>query len=155
MSGHSYHSLNYHVVFSTKRRLPLLTDEKWVQLRSCLREKSREIGAQIHHANGTEDHVHLLLSCAPRLSMADCLKHLKGYTSRRIDELYWQNGYYAFTVDRQGFDRVYRYIANQKAHHAKQSWQDEMKHLLATFSLPKYSLPTRCHGFKPVATNRV
>ena len=34
--GQSYHSLNYHVVFATKRRLPLLTAQVWPELRDLL-----------------------------------------------------------------------------------------------------------------------
>ena len=147
--GQSYHSLNYHVVFATKRRLPLLTAQVWSELRDLLHEKGRDLGVRIHIADGSDDHVHLLLSCPPRLSVADCMKHLKGFTSRKVDGLYWQNGYYAFTVDRLGFDPVYRYIENQKIHHAKESSRDEIKDLLASAE-PR---SPRSQGFKPLATN--
>jgi putative transposase len=149
MPGHSFHSLNYHVVFTTKRRLPLLAPEKWLLLRGFLQEKSEDWGVHIHIADGSDDHVHLLLSCPPRLAVADCVKHLKGFTSRKVDGLYWQNGYYAFTVDRLGFDPVYRYIENQKIHHAKESSRDEIKDLLASAE-PR---SPRSQGFKPLATN--
>ena len=42
----------------------------------------------------------------------------------------WQNGYAAFSVGPTEIERINRYIANQKTHHGKQSFEDEFVELL-------------------------
>ena len=42
----------------------------------------------------------------------------------------WQDGYAAFTVSESQVERVRRYIQNQREHHAKASFPDELIALL-------------------------
>ena len=43
---------------------------------------------------------------------------------------YWQAGYGAFSVSQSNVPAVTRYIANQREHHAKTLFQDELRALL-------------------------
>jgi putative transposase len=131
-SSHSYHSLNYHIVFATKNRLPLLDKQVWLKLRQDLQDKAKELNSIIHIANGYYDHIHMLVSLPPTLSVSTAIKHFKGFTSHAIPELFWQNGYYAFTIDQRAFETIFGYIKNQWAHHEKQSLIDELDILIAT-----------------------
>ena len=45
-------------------------------------------------------------------------------------EFSWQNGYGAFTVSESQIESVTKYIAGQKLHHQKGSFEDEFKGLL-------------------------
>jgi len=47
-----------------------------------------------------------------------------------LKQFAWQNGYGAFTVSASQVESVRRYIANQKAHHERQSFEDDFVQLL-------------------------
>lgn len=120
LSGHimkTYYYNCHHIVFATKYRMPLITSEVLDQLKIHFQKKAIDLGIFIHIMNGYKDHVYLLISSPPRLSISIIAKNLKGYSSYRIAELRWQNGYSVFSVDAYSYDRVYHYIKNQWAHH--------------------------------------
>ncbi len=69
--------------------------------------------------------------------MSDVLRDLKANTSGWLHKTFpalqqfaWQNGYGAFTVSTSQATAVRRYIANQKAHHQQQSFEEEFVQLL-------------------------
>ena len=85
---------------------------------------------------GVADHVHLLGSLRPVHRIADVMRDLKKESSNWAKDNFdrwfeWQEGYAAFTVSPSATDSVKNYIANQEAHHAKYSFVDELKELLA------------------------
>ena len=53
-------------------------------------------------------------------------------TSSRFE---WQEGYGAFSYSHSQCDAVYRYIANQKNHHKKQTFREEYLGLLKEFNI--------------------
>ena len=86
---------------------------------------------------GTEDHVHVLASFHPAVSVSDMLRRMKGNTSKWLNEnrrlpfrFSWQRGYGAFTVSESMVDVVSNYIENQESHHKKMSFQEEFLTLL-------------------------
>jgi putative transposase len=92
--------------------------------------------------NGVSDHVHILLGLNPAISVSDTVHDIKRGSTLFINEnklvcgkFFWQEGYGGFTYSRSQLDRVYKYIENQVAHHAKRSFRDEY---LAT--LNKYDI---------------
>jgi putative transposase len=56
----SYTNLLYHIVFSTKDRLPLITSQRETQLYNYIGGTIRGLGGISLELNGTEDHVHVL-----------------------------------------------------------------------------------------------
>ncbi len=84
---------------------------------------------------GVADHVHLLASLRPVHCLADVMRDMKKDSSNWVKENFdrafaWQEGYAAFTVSPTATKSVRNYIANQEAHHAKQSFVDELKEFL-------------------------
>lgn len=47
----------------------------------------------------------------------------------------WQEGFGAFSYSHSNFDRVIRYIMNQKEHHKKRSFREEYIELLQKFEI--------------------
>ena len=129
MQGRTYHSLLYHLVFVTKYRSPMLTDEVYVELRRLFREKEEELDLKIFIANGIEDHVHILLSIPPKHSIASVVQHLKGYSSHEIPNLFWGTGYGVFSLDKSDLSGVFEYIKNQREHHGRQDLDAELQSL--------------------------
>jgi putative transposase len=65
------------------------------------------------------------------------LGELKAHSSKwiktkegRLKKFYWQDGYGAFSVSPCEIEAVTHYIAHQRQHHAKKSFQDEFREIL-------------------------
>ncbi len=70
------------------------------------------------------------------------LKEVKSHSSKwmktkgaDLQDFYWQDGYGAFSVNPAEVDVVIKYIANQKEHHRKKSFQDEYRALLKKYQV--------------------
>lgn len=91
----------------------------------------REIGGKAYIVNGTTDHVHLLISLPPALSLSDAVRVLKANSSRwmrgekKASKFSWQSGYGAFSVSQSNVKAVAAYIEGQEAHHRKTSFREE------------------------------
>ena len=53
-----------------------------------------------------------------------------------LPDLYWQNGYGAFSIGQSQVPAVRDYIANQKIHHAKVTYEDEFRELCRKYDVP-------------------
>lgn len=74
----AYWRLHYHLIWSTLDRQPILTTQVEKVLYGVIYRKAEELGLIIHAAGNADDHVHVVASIPPRLSVADCVRHLKG-----------------------------------------------------------------------------
>jgi putative transposase len=133
----SYVSSYFHCVFSTKERQRLVTanlrERLWPVLGGIVRQnkmKAIEIG-------GVEDHVHILLSIPPTLTISKALQLIKGGSSKWIHETFpehrlfsWQEKYGAFSVSVSQLDTIIDYIRNQEPHHRTMTFQEEFEALL-------------------------
>lgn len=133
----SYTNLIYHVVFSTKDRRPLIISEREERLYEYIGGIIRGLGGILLAINGIEDHVHLLVKLRPDIAVSDILRDLKANSSgwmHRVfpdtDDFSWQNGYGAFTVSQSQIEKVKAYIARQKVHHKKESFEREFVSML-------------------------
>jgi REP element-mobilizing transposase RayT len=82
--------------------------------------------------NGPADHVRLLVYIAATESISDLLRIVKTNSSRWVHEQFpghkrfgWQAGYAAFTVSDSRAAEVTDYIAAQREHHRRVSFQEE------------------------------
>lgn len=133
----SYTNLIYHLVFSTKGRAPLITAEREERLYEYIGGIVRGLGGMLLKINGVMDHIHLLVKLRPDKSVSDVLRDLKANSSGWMHDVFpdaadfsWQNGYGAFTVSESQVHVVEKYVANQKRHHQKQSFEREFVEIL-------------------------
>jgi putative transposase len=82
--------------------------------------------------NGVSDHVHVFVGLKPAMPIPDLIRDIKNNSSNFINEnkwvkgkFSWQEGYGVFSYSHSQIDNVYRYIANQEAHHEKKTFKDE------------------------------
>lgn len=94
-------------------------------------------------ANGTADHVHLLISIGKVVSISELVGDIKRDSSAWIKEqgknnagFYWQEGYGAFSVGQTEDQTVIKYIANQKEHHRTKDYQTEFRGFLKKYRIP-------------------
>lgn len=119
-----YCQLYYHLVWTTKGRRPLLAGDREPVIYDFLRAKACGLGGFVYALNGTEDHVHLVVSIPPRLSLADFVGQVKRVAAAQFNRLGshplldWQEEYGAFTFDGKRLPNVIDYVTRQKEHHA-------------------------------------
>ena len=135
--GSTYCCLLYHAVFSTKERRPWIDAPLQQRLYSYMGGTLREKGGVLLAANGTADHVHLLLGLPQTKNIADAVKEIKANSSRWVHQTFheyrqfsWQRGYGALTVSFSQQKKVEAYLANQEQHHKRKTFQEEFLLLL-------------------------
>ena len=128
----TYTNLLFHIIFSTKDRLPQISQDLKPKLHGYLWGIAQESKAQPIALNGTADHVHLLAGLKPDTNVSDFVRTLKANSSkwihqeRGIRRFAWQLGFAAFSVSHSNRPAVVRYIADQETHHRKRSFQEEL-----------------------------
>ena len=132
----TYSNLLYDIVFSTKDRERVITEEFKEELYRYMAGIAREDGGSLLEIGGIEDHVHLLAKFKPSIAVSDMLRLYKTNSSKWMREekgrerFGWQEGYAAFSVSESQVVTVRRYIRNQAAHHRRQSFQEEFVAML-------------------------
>jgi REP element-mobilizing transposase RayT len=133
----TYTQIYYHIVFSTKERVPALIAEKREDLFRYIWGILKNKDCHLYRLNGVEDHLHLLTSLHPTVCLADLVKDIKISTSKWIKDegifpafTHWQDGYGAFTIGHADKTSVIEYIKHQQEHHRKTSFLDELRGLL-------------------------
>jgi putative transposase len=133
----TYTNLLYHLVFSTKNRIPLISENLQQDLYSYIGGIVRGEGGTLVEIGGISDHVHLLAKLKPTKSVFEMLNRIKSKSSKWINEdkmkvrkFGWQDGYGAFSVSESQTASMRRYIRSQEEHHRRQSFQDELRALL-------------------------
>ncbi|MCA8914194.1 MAG: IS200/IS605 family transposase [Planctomycetes bacterium] len=131
--GHTYTNLNYHLVFSTKDRAPLITSSLRPRLYAYVGGIIREVKGEMLAIGGVDDHVHILCRLGTAVSLADALRQIKGSSSKWANEelkpgnkFAWQTGYAAFSVSQSKTPNVGRYIAEQEEHHRNVGFKEEL-----------------------------
>ena len=68
------------------------------------------------------DHIHLIVSVPPSISPSELVRHLKGYTARRLGEEYpwlrkrghiWARGYWVSTLGDISIEKALDYVRSQ------------------------------------------
>jgi putative transposase len=139
----SFTCLHYHLIFSTKNRLPAIAPDLQTRLYDYIGGILRSEKSVLLAAGGMPDHVHLLCSLSKELAIAEALRLIKSNSSKWIHETFpehrtfaWQAGYGAFAVSYSHLDSVKRYIARQAAHHRRTTFQEELVAFLRKHNLP-------------------
>jgi REP element-mobilizing transposase RayT len=92
--------------------------------------------------DGTSDHLHILFSLSRVIKIADLVEEVKTETSKWIKtkgpdfrNFHWQAGYGAFSTGQSQVPILKRYIARQKLHHQRVTFQDEYRKFLKTYGI--------------------
>ena len=132
------HSRIYlHFVWSTKRRLPIIDAETKKVVIEVFASKAKELSVELIEANGTCDHIHVLVKSPPAIAPSTIAKELKGASSHFVNyvssgkedvrSLYWQDGYGVISVSPPAVNSVREYIRRQVEHHEENSLLDDLE----------------------------
>lgn len=122
--SHSKWNCKYHIVFAPKFRRQIIYGKIKADVGRILRLLCERKGVEIIEANACPDHIHMLVSIPPKLSVAQFMGYLKGKSSLMIfdrhanlkykygNKQFWCKGYYVDTVGRNK-KVIQEYIKNQ------------------------------------------
>jgi putative transposase len=126
-----------HIVFSTKERLPLIKPSVEEELYSYISGVCKKLNSPVIKINGVEDHIHILLQLGRTIAVSDLISEIKSSSSRWIktkdpffNNFSWQGGFGVFSVSRHNLEGAKRYLEEQKEHHKKVSFKEELLALL-------------------------
>jgi putative transposase len=132
----TYLDLNYHIVFSTKNRIPLISSSWSPNLHRYMGGIVKGLGGMPLNINGTNDHVHLLVGLRATHCLSDFVRELKKASTKwvklnqKTGNFAWQKGYAALTVSTSIKGSVNIYISRQEEHHKRKTFQEELIELL-------------------------
>jgi Transposase and inactivated derivatives len=122
--AHTKWNCKYHIVFAPKYRRKEIYGELRVEIGKILRELCAWKNVEIIEANACPDHIHMLVSIPPKLSVSSFVGFLKGKSSLMLfdrhtnlkykygNRHFWSRGYYVDTVGRNK-KAIQEYIQNQ------------------------------------------
>lgn len=129
--------LPIHLIFSTKNRAPLITDAVREPLHAYMGTVLKGLECHPVLINSVEDHVHLLFDLGRTVSVSRVVEDVKKASSKWIKTqgeefsgFAWQAGYGAFAVSESKVQAVREYVARQREHHAKQTFEEEYREFL-------------------------
>ena len=123
--SHTVYDLKVHLVWITKYRKPILHGEVATQVRDLIRQTCATLDVYILSGHVALDHIHLLVSVPPDVSVSDLVQRLKGRSSRKILEDFeemrrafwgrhiWARGYFAASSGNVTDDIIKQYIEAQ------------------------------------------
>ena len=119
-----YWRLFYHLIWANKDRAPLLDEAAVAAVKQSIRVSCEEPKVRLIPIGFMPDHVHLVPSIPPRLSIADFVGRLKGASSYAANgapleaRFSWQAEYGILSFGEKALPRVIDYVRNQPARHA-------------------------------------
>lgn len=120
---HRVYLIIYHLVWTPKRRKPVLTGNVAKDCKTLIETKCKEYGWHIIELAIQPDHVHLFVETFPTIPASEIVKQCKGVTSHELREKYpflkklpslWTRSYFAATAGNVSAETIKRYIEAQK-----------------------------------------
>ena len=122
--AHSKWNCKYHIVFAPKYRRQIIYGKLKGEIGKILRKLCEQREVEIISAEACPDHIHMLVSIPPKMSVAEFVGYLKGKSSLMIydrfanlkykygNRHFWCRGYFVDTVGRNK-TAIQKYIQNQ------------------------------------------
>ncbi|MFJ7374425.1 IS200/IS605 family transposase [Lysinibacillus capsici] len=122
--AHTTWNCKYHIVFAPKYRRQIIYGQIKADIGRILRQLCERKGVEIIEATACPDHIHMLVSIPPKISVSSFVGYLKGKSSLMIfdrhanlkykygNRKFWCRGYYVDTVGRNR-KIIQEYIKNQ------------------------------------------
>ena len=132
-TSHATYDIKYHLVWITKYRKSVLTGKIAERTRELIRLVCKGNDVEILSGRVSKDHIHMLVSVPPHLSVSKLMQYLKGSTSHKLLMEYkelnkqywgrhlWARGYFAATTGNITDEIIMEYIRNQEIEELKKS----------------------------------
>ena len=134
--------IHRHLIFSTKNRERVLSDEIRQDPHSYMGGILNGLGCSPIEINTESNHAHLLILMTRTDTVSNVVGQLKKSSNdwlrnrdRQFQNFYWQGGYGAFSVSQSAVEEVREYIRNQREHHKIVSFQYEYRAFLKRYEI--------------------
>ena len=141
---HSVYLLTYHMVFVTKWRKPVITDEIGNFMVETARRLCSGYGGELISGETDRDHIHLLVSLPPSKNLTDVIRSLKTQLSKEThanpeydaavkkyifgDAPLWSPSYFVATTGSVSMDTVKSYIESQRTDENKRKYEKRSRY---------------------------
>ena len=125
-SSHVQYDIEYHIVWTTKYRYRVIVGKIAERTRKLVIQSCNSMNVNIIKGAIGKEHIHLLVSCPPSLSVSKLVQQLKGKTSitlqmefKELRKRYWgrhlwASGYFCRSVGTVTRNIIKEYIENQE-----------------------------------------
>lgn len=130
--SHVIYKCDYHIVWVPKYRYRILTAEIGKMVDRDIRVLSERLGSEVIELNVRVDHVHLVVSIPPRVSISTYMGTIKGKIAIKMFQSYpglkkkpywgnhfWARGYFVNTVGINE-EQIRRYVKYQEEEERKE-----------------------------------
>jgi len=130
-TSHATYDIKYHLVWITKYRKSVITGKIAERTRELLRMICKKNEVDILSGHVSKDHIHLLVSVPPHLSVSRLVQYLKGSSSHTLQQEFkelnkqfwgrhlWARGYFAATTGNVTDEILMEYIRTQELEEQK------------------------------------
>lgn len=131
-----YWKLNYHLVWGTRQRLPVLTGEMARVAQASILSTVPSLELRVHSIAVQPDHVHIAFAAPPKWSIAKVAQRIKGSSSHHLGKEFgdawvgWQAEYGVMAFGEKSLGRVVQYVANQQEHHRDDQLWPELERIV-------------------------
>lgn len=140
--ANTYTQIYIQIVFAVNGKQNLISKENREELHKFITGIVSNRGQKLFAIFAMPDHVHILVSMNPNVSISDLVRDIKAGSSKFINDkkwingkFNWQEGYGAFSYSKSSVDSVVKYILNQEEHHKKKTFKEEYFNFLEKFEI--------------------
>lgn len=122
---HTIYDHKYHLCWITKYRFQVLKASVGIRTRELIKQVCKEYDVEIIQGHVRPEHIHLVVSIPPHLSVSKLMQYIKGKTSRKLLQEFeslrkryygghlWARGYYSATSGNITDETIIEYVRNQ------------------------------------------
>ena len=132
--AHTKWMCKYHIVFTPKYRRKIVYNQYKESIRDIIKQLCAYKGVEILEGHLMPDHIHMLVSIPPKISVSSFMGYLKGKSTLMIydrhpelqskwNKAFWARGYYVETIGNITDEAVQKYIKEQ----AEESRKEDMR----------------------------
>ncbi len=140
--SHSVYQLTYHIIFVTKYRKRVITDEMGDFMKNHAAYLCGRMNCELLSAETDGDHMHLLVSMAPDVAPVKLINSLKSNLSKEVhiyyrehiqkylwgDSPFWSASYFCATTGSVSMETVKKYIEEQRTDEHKRKYTKSGKY---------------------------
>jgi putative transposase len=134
--------LGIHFVYSTKNRIPTISNDINGRLCAYIGGIIKELGGILIEINTMPEHIHFNVYIPKTISVSKFMEIVKANSSKWVHDTFpekkdfgWQDGYGALSVSKSSEKKVIQYIQDQQNHHRKMSFQEEFVGFLNKYNI--------------------
>ena len=142
--GQSLSQLYVHLTFGTQDRMPIIKPDWEAQLHGYISGICKNMDSPALIINSVPDHIHILFRLSKNHALAKVVENIQKESSKwpkentSVSQFKWQAGYGAFSVSSSKVKTVEKYILNQKEHHRKLTYKEEVEKFMREYDIINY-----------------